>query len=148
VGAGKAYAIRYGDRTAFRFDYIPALITRLKYEIPSRHREWLPDEKIWVVDSAFAGRMMTLVRMYFDQVEVLDKRGKEPPREERRRDTPRPPRPTAGGGRTWTEVLFNRLPKELHEPTFKALVKVLHPDRGGDLAMMKELNDYYRNGGG
>ena len=37
-------------------------------------------------------------------------------------------------------ALFNALPAYLRRPTYLALSKVLHPDRGGNTALMQQLN--------
>ncbi|HUG08895.1 MAG TPA: hypothetical protein VMP13_08385 [Acidimicrobiia bacterium] len=38
------------------------------------------------------------------------------------------------------ETLFGRVPSRLHAATYKALVKVWHPDAGGDLVASQALN--------
>jgi hypothetical protein len=37
-------------------------------------------------------------------------------------------------------VLFRTLPPSLRQPTYRALARVLHPDAGGDTALMQQLN--------
>jgi len=37
-------------------------------------------------------------------------------------------------------VVFTRIPASLHAPTYKALVRVWHPDAGGDHKVMQALN--------
>lgn len=40
----------------------------------------------------------------------------------------------------WADSLFQALPEALAEKAFKALTRVLHPDTGGDTALMQQLN--------
>lgn len=41
--------------------------------------------------------------------------------------------------------LFDALPASLVQPVYRALIKVLHPDVGGDSELMKELNRVVRS---
>lgn len=41
------------------------------------------------------------------------------------------------------ELLFGKLPIEARKPVYRALVGVLHPDRGGDTATMQALTAGY-----
>lgn len=49
--------------------------------------------------------------------------------------------PRAQGGGSWADEFFERLPEELRDRAFRALTRLLHPDRGGDEAMMRDLLD-------
>ncbi|MGE0881535.1 MAG: hypothetical protein AB7L13_23925 [Acidimicrobiia bacterium] len=44
----------------------------------------------------------------------------------------------------WAELLFTAIPEHLREPVFKALVRVLHPDIGGDTRLTQDLNEAWR----
>jgi hypothetical protein len=48
--------------------------------------------------------------------------------------------PTATAGPSWADAMFEAVPEELHASVFKALLRTLHPDRGGDTASMQTLN--------
>ena len=50
--------------------------------------------------------------------------------------TPDPPKPLG----LPFDALFAILPERLRLPVFRALSKVLHPDHGGDTALMQQLN--------
>ena len=39
------------------------------------------------------------------------------------------------------ERLFEQVPQRLRTPTFRALAKCWHPDRGGDERLMQQLNE-------
>ena len=43
------------------------------------------------------------------------------------------------------KALFRTLTEHLRQPTYKALSKVLHPDAGGDTALMQQLNDTWKD---
>ncbi|MFD4196633.1 hypothetical protein [Amycolatopsis thermoflava] len=43
----------------------------------------------------------------------------------------------------WTEAMFAALPGHLRKSAYRALAKVLHPDAGGDTALMRQLTDAY-----
>lgn len=48
-----------------------------------------------------------------------------------------------GGDFQLTDALatvFNRIPSRLRQPAYRALVRVLHPDTGGDLRAAQSLN--------
>lgn len=42
---------------------------------------------------------------------------------------------------SWAEEMFAAVPEHLHEPIFRALMRVLHPDVGGDGRAAQQLND-------
>ncbi len=57
----------------------------------------------------------------------------------------RPWTPTAAlNGTSVFPALFAYLPTQLRGTTYKALARVLHPDVGGDNALMQALNDAYK----
>ncbi len=45
---------------------------------------------------------------------------------------------------TVIRALFTTLPQPLRSPAFKALAKVMHPDVGGNTALMQQLTDAYQ----
>jgi hypothetical protein len=42
-------------------------------------------------------------------------------------------------GTTWATLMFDAIPERLHEPLFKAMARILHPDQDGDEIAMKIL---------
>jgi hypothetical protein len=41
----------------------------------------------------------------------------------------------------WADAMFSALPARLAPGAYRALSRVLHPDRGGDSRLMQQLND-------
>ena len=52
-----------------------------------------------------------------------------------------PPAPRQLTGERPLTAFVHSLPRHLRQPVYKALAKALHPDVGGDLALMQELNN-------
>jgi hypothetical protein len=51
------------------------------------------------------------------------------------------PQPRGVGAADPFAALFELVGPERHEPVFKALTKILHPDAGGDGRLQQQLND-------
>lgn len=47
-------------------------------------------------------------------------------------------------GDDWVQAIKKALPEHLHEPAYKALLRVVHPDVGGDTRAAQQLNDGFR----
>lgn len=59
-------------------------------------------------------------------------------------------RPARAQGRhpaEWTWALYDAVPEHLRDAAYRALLRVLHPDVGGDSRLAQQLNDTFRNGG-
>ncbi len=119
---------RQGDGYGVRFRYDPALVELLKTAVPSYARSWDPSLKQWQIQAGHAERLASALRATGHQVIGLD---------------PDPPPRTTTGTDTarWAKILFRRVGPSRREPVFRALTRVLHPDVGGDTALMRELND-------
>lgn len=98
----------------------------IKVALPNRRdREWDPLRRCWVVFGDAAGEYCRqILDELCDHVEVID-------------TTPPPPQ---GACRSGAEHLLRDLPARLRRPAALALVKVLHPDTGGDHEAMAALN--------
>ena len=79
------------------------------------------------MDALFGDRAERLVRRHFPHVDV-----------EHEQRTP-PPRTSSATGAEWPVAMFDEIPDTLRQPVYRALIKVLHPDAGGDLAATKKL---------
>jgi hypothetical protein len=99
----------------------------LKVMIPRDHRQWVPEDKHWLVNELFIKELVDIVRMHFDDVET-DLGQKETIET--------------------TEGLFNQLfkviPKDHVDKIYKILAQALHPDHGGSTEQMTELNKAYQ----
>lgn len=118
---------RHGTTYRVRFRYDPTLVELLKTAVPSYARNWNPATKEWTVGAGHAERLASALRATGHQVIGL-----EPPQA----GTHVPD--TAG----WARILFRRVGPTRHEPVFRVLTKVLHPDNPvtGDTAIQNELN--------
>lgn len=102
-------------------------------ELPHRWRRWDKDDKCWVVELHAVDSLKSSLRMAGFTVRTTHDAGSRqsyytpPPRTERSADS-------------WADSMYRALGKELGDKAYKALVPVLHPDRGGDTVCMQQLN--------
>lgn len=102
-------------------------------DLPRAWRAWDKAEKCWVIELYAVDSLTSSLRMAGFTVRTThDTGGRQqysapPPRAERNADT-------------WADSMYKALGKELGDKAFKALVPVLHPDRGGDTVCMQALN--------
>lgn len=89
-------------------------------ELP--RRRWNPSRKRWVIPATDVKLAAQHLRGYGWQVQIGD-------------DAPAP-----RSAATWADALYDQLPAELHAAVYAALAKILHPDIGGDLDAMQQLN--------
>lgn len=107
-------------RVRVRFAFDEEAVELVKATIPSPARRWDRSVRAWVIEAMFVADLARAFASIGYQVLGLDE-------------------PQAGS--TWAAAMFSQLPERLHDPAFKALTKVLHPDMGGDLRAMQALND-------
>ncbi|MEH0445458.1 hypothetical protein QA811_17800 [Streptomyces sp. B21-102] len=102
-------------------------------DLPHTWRRWDKGEKCWVVELHAVDTLKSSLRLAGFTVRTTHQVGSEqrystpPPRAERNADT-------------WADSMYRALGKTLGDKAYKALVPVLHPDRGGDTVGMQQLN--------
>lgn len=97
----------------------------MKFALPrSGDRRWDPLRRCWVIEPRAADYPEVILVELCDHVELID-------------TTPPPPQRACHSG---AEHLLRDLPARLRRPAALALVKVLHPDVGGDHEAMVALN--------
>ncbi|MGW0914679.1 hypothetical protein ACWD1Z_23420 [Streptomyces sp. NPDC002784] len=102
-------------------------------DLPRTWRRWDKDDKCWVVELHAVDALKSSLRIAGFTVRTThdagsgQRRTAPPPRTERNTDT-------------WADSMYLALGKELGDKAYKALVPVLHPDRGGDTVGMQQLN--------
>lgn len=111
------------------FPYDPDYVEIIKRVVPKGSRSYNANTKAWTIGSHYRRTLENA----FDQLERI---------RANRYDTP-PQRAAHHGTRPLDDVfreLFTLIPEHLRTPTHRALMKVAHPDVGGDTEMAKALN--------
>jgi hypothetical protein len=107
------------DWVSLEATYHAPLTLWLKSNIPTRARRWLPTDKLWLIRIDHVSRLKeTLSTMGY---EVVDRR-------EYHSDP------------STFVAMLEACPLELREKVYRALVLTLHPDQGGDLRLIQDLN--------
>lgn len=96
--------------------------------LPKRQRLWDSVEKCWVISAGAVRSLEIALRAEGFTVVV------------RYHDSAQTPPPRRGRADTWADALYEALGPQLADKAFRALVPVLHPDRGGDTEAMQMLN--------
>ncbi|MGW4876575.1 hypothetical protein ACWEPI_08465 [Streptomyces sp. NPDC004262] len=102
-------------------------------DLPHRWRRWDKAEKCWVIELHAVDTLQSSLRAAGFTVRTTHQAGSERPRNDW-------PRASARKPTTWADQMYTALGKELGDKAYKALVPVLHPDRGGDTMSMQDLN--------
>ncbi len=110
------------------FPYDRSVVESIKRIIPPHSRAYDPDAKCWYVSSAFRDIVHELLEAVFIDVETDPERTFTPPT----RTTPR----------TEFHVLHLQptAPLELVEAAYRCLSRLHHPDRGGSVEIMQQIN--------
>ena len=124
--------LRPANRTdplpTIRFRYDPTLVELIKTAVPAPARSWNPTAKEWTVAAGHAERLAQALRATGHRVIGLE--DPRPQADTRIPDTA-----------LWARILFRRVGPTRHEPVFRALTRVLHPDTPtGDGVIQRELN--------
>ena len=93
-------------------------------------RRWNPQHKCWLVGASFADAMAEALKAAGCTVIVTRHGGAE--------DGAHRDHHVVGAG--WAETLFAAVGPARAAAVYRALSRVLHPDAGGDTALMRELN--------
>ncbi|MDX2552782.1 hypothetical protein [Streptomyces stelliscabiei] len=102
-------------------------------DLPRTWRHWDKAEKCWVVELYAVDTLVSALSAAGFTVRTTRPAGSSyeynapPPRAERTKET-------------WADSMYKALGKDLADKAYKALVPVLHPDRGGDTVCMQQLN--------
>jgi len=102
-------------------------------DLPRSWRRWDKDAKCWVVELHAVDELRRALHAEGFTVRTTHGPGRERTHEP-------PPRTGRDTSTTWAEAMYIALGHELGDKAHKALVPVLHPDRGGDTTAMQQLN--------
>ncbi len=123
-----------------RTPFDPRYVEELKETIPSHARQFCGTRKAWIIDLPYQDHALEIFDYYFPKGTLTDHR-----KTSSRRDDA-PPRPQASPSvASPYRILFvtEDAPTEVVIAAYRALSKLHHPDRGGDLTAMQELNRAY-----
>ncbi|GAA2108859.1 hypothetical protein [Streptomyces synnematoformans] len=102
--------------------------------LPQGWRRWDKEAKCWIIPHLAVDELTRTL-----QSEGFTVRTSRPAGRPRGRDG-WPRAGTFGGSGTWADAMYAALGLELADKAYRALLPVLHPDRGGDTAHMQHLN--------
>lgn len=101
--------------------------------LPRTWRAWDKEEKCWLIQLFAVDTLTESLRREGFTVRTTHDAGA-------RRQSSTPPPRAERNADTWADSMYLALGKELGDKAYKALVPVLHPDRGGDTVCMQQLN--------
>ena len=107
---------------SFKYD---SRILEIIKATPYNARHWSHSEKIWRVNETWWPHLVKDLRL--KGYTVLE--------------TPLKRQQQSSVNDAWASALFNRLPQQMHDAAWKALLVVCHPDKGGDTLITQELNN-------
>lgn len=110
-----------------RFNYEPEAVDLIKRTVPPAFRTYAPSTRTWCVDEPYVDRALAVLGRHFGSVDITDQR-------------------TPAIGADWATALRDQLPEPLRQPVYRALLRVVHPDAGGDTELTKQLNNAFRPG--
>ena len=119
--------IRVGSWTEVRFRYDPGAVNIIR-DVPGR--EYHAEGKYWVIDNQWVRTA----------VEDFERHGYTCGGDIHAEEKWKPPPKSSSQSSDVFVALFRAIPERLHKPVYKALARVLHPDAGGDVALMQQLN--------
>lgn len=97
--------------------------------LPPFARQWDKPRKTWLIDARLAGVLADRLRGAGFTVDVITLPGQA-----------EPPPAARGAGSSWCDLMYAALGVTLGDKVYAAIVRVLHPDAGGDTAAMQQLN--------
>jgi hypothetical protein len=118
----------YSDWITLSCPYETHFVKALKSTIDPSYRWWDKDGKCWHVRGSFINELLPLCRKYYDEVECRVNIKEV----------------MASSKVNVFELLFKRITPQYADKIYKALARVVHPDTGGDLELMKQLNEAYQ----
>lgn len=117
-------------RLLVRFRYDELVIARVK-SVPGAR--WNPAGRCWVVPRHQAAPLRVALRSWDGDLVWVGVPCPQLPGDSSGSNTRAP------SSSDWATALFTAVPPHLQADVFRALTRVLHPDTGGDAALMREL---------
>ena len=104
--------------------YKSEFVEELKWAIPHPHRLWDNEMKCWLVSEAYLPRLMEILDDFYD--EIINSIVKEEPI-----------------AQNLFKSILDILPDEYVQRVYSALAQAVHPDHGGSVEQMTQLNLAY-----
>ena len=105
--------------------YSADFVDELKSTIQPSHRHWNPDEKYWLINEIYLEDLVTILKRHYNEV-TTDLLGEE-----------------SQPSNLFSQI-FEILPKEYVDKVYFILASAIHPDHGGNEALIKQLNEAYQ----
>jgi hypothetical protein len=131
-------------RFVFRFPFDGAVVEQLKGDIPPHARRWNPSTKEWAIDPPHHETMHGILRSHFGWFPPLPTEGPDPEVERLRAEVAalraklRQQEAIPDAYRTL--CVLPTAPPQVIAAAHRALVRLHHPDAGGDTLTMQAIN--------
>lgn len=126
-----ASAVYHGNHVAISFPFDRTLVDRFKNDVPAHARTYVPETKTWLFESAYAARAIHLLTERFPDAHIENAPG------------PRLATDSDHESEYLTLFVIPAAPPEVVKAAYRALSKLYHPDKGGDVTAMQRINDAY-----
>lgn len=121
-------------RLVLTFPFSRMFVELLKNTIPYTSREWDPERKAWTIDPPYTDLAIALLVKHFPDAHIGGRPG----------PSFRSPRSTCSCLSRDSDYaklyVLPTAPPEVIRAAYRALTKMRHPDVGGSVAVMQELN--------
>jgi hypothetical protein len=118
--------------------YNAGFVEFIKLKVPVSDRQWNPDTLIWTVAEGWLAAIKELCTKTFGNVQVLTRAQVE------KASAPPPPAELKLLPIDHSLVAFMKLlPYEAAQSAYRKAALALHPDRGGDMSKMADLNSIW-----
>jgi hypothetical protein len=107
--------------------YLKAFVEDLKDEVSHHNRKWDANDKVWKVDVDELDKVDELCRKHFDEVTFIETE-----------------QPSGEGAPSPYHDMLCDAPDETLKRVYRLIAVAVHPDQGGDPAIMSKVNDAWR----
>ena len=124
------------DEVVLSTPYNARFVETLKVSVPGSWREWVPENKTWIVWGGYADEAVSIFLECFPSGQVVFN-------ETSQQAAPPPPPPPAGDPDCRMLYVTDNAPIEVITAAWRALSKLHHPDMGGSTTAMQTINAAY-----
>lgn len=141
-----ARLVYHGEVAIVTTPYSRAFVDEIKVLIPHEYREWVADRKVWHVRYPYDRHAATLLAKHFPYAEIEERWDAKNPHGYQHQSQWQPLNPPSRCSCSPDhQALYvcGEAPVEVIKAAYKALAKQIHPDNGGDVVLMQQLNEVY-----